>query len=145
MKCRAKLKKRTPSQSEPQVYLLNQKGKKNRDLWGYFSGGQINIKGHSTSLTHVDVAGGKCSVQSSAMDCRLQLRAVIVSDQSVPCSCLVHLSEQEDPGSRHSWGKITAMAAEMELWVVAKSPAGPTTTTTEKKFCDIFWCLIMAH
>lgn len=82
------------------------------------------------SLTYVDMAGGKCCVQSSAMDCRLQLKAVIVSDQSVPCLCPLHLSEEEDPGCWDSWGKITAIGAQIQLWSVAKSPTGATTTTT---------------
>lgn len=83
------------------------------------------------SLTYVDMAGGKCCVQNSAMDCRLQFRAVIVSDQSVPCFCLVHFSEQKtlDAGIP---GGITAMGAEIYLWIVAKSPTGPSTTTAQK-------------
>lgn len=124
MKCRVKFKKRAPSQSEPQVSLLNQKGKK-IEISGGFFWGKINIKGHNMSLTYVDMAGGRCCVQSSAMDCRLQLKAVIVRDQSVPCFC----PEREDSGCCHSWGKITAIGAETQLWVVAKSPAGPSTTT----------------
>lgn len=82
------------------------------------------------SLSDVDVAGGKCCVQSSAMDCRLQLRAGIVSDQAVPCLCLVHLAEAGDPGLGFLGEKITAIGAGMQLWLVAKSPAGPSTTTT---------------
>lgn len=120
MKCRVKLKKRTPSQSEPQI---KPERKKEIEICGVFSGGKINIKGHSMSLTYVDMAGGKCCVQSSPMDCRLQLQAVIVSDQPV------HLSEAEDPGCWDSWGKITALGAEMQLWIVAKSPSGPCTIT----------------
>lgn len=59
------------------------------------------------SLTYVDMAGGKCSVQSSPMDSRLQFKAVIVSDQSAPCFCLVHSPEREDPGCWDSEGNCS--------------------------------------
>lgn len=68
--------------------LVKSERKKRMKICEFFSGGKINRKGHNMFLTCVDVAGGKRCVAEFSMDSRLQLKAVIVSDQSVPCSSL---------------------------------------------------------
>lgn len=62
--------------------------------------------------------------QSSPMDLRLQFKAVIVSDQAVPCFSLVRLSEQADPrywGSLRnhcrSWGEAVLSCTQTPDWI----------------------------